>query len=291
MSSVSVVIPLYNAGVTIGEQLDALLAQTEADFEVIVADNGSSDRGADVVRRHGLAVTLVDASGMRGPSFARNRGAEAASGDKLLFCDADDVVDVRWVETLAAALERYDLAGGALELSDLNAGIAAWTNTGFDFMGREPLPYVASSNFAIRRGVFDELGGWRAHLLAGEDAALCWQAQLAGYTLGYEPAAVVHYRLPDTMAGYVAKQYRYGRYIVRVEREFAEFFGLTSSPLWKVGVAALRRPPRPSVPTVGAWLGGAAFAFGRAVEARSGQQTVSDRGSVGGAASGSNLPV
>ena len=103
-SLVSVVVALYNGADTIEAQLDALTLQSATGFEVIVADNGSTDLGPKIVIAHTVGAHLVDASNIRGQGHARNVGASVANGDLLLFCDQDDIVSPEWVEAMRAAL-------------------------------------------------------------------------------------------------------------------------------------------------------------------------------------------
>ena len=88
---VSVVIPAFNAELFIGETIDSVLAQTYPAYEVIVVDDGSSDRTRELVtERFGTRVRLVVQEN-QGPSAARNAGAAAARGDYLAVIDADDI--------------------------------------------------------------------------------------------------------------------------------------------------------------------------------------------------------
>jgi glycosyltransferase involved in cell wall biosynthesis len=104
---VSVVIPVRNAADHLEEQLAALASQTyEGSWEVVVADNGSTDASLEVVRSWALRVPhleIVDASDRAGPSHARNVGAAAARGRVLAFVDADDVAAPTWLAELVAA--------------------------------------------------------------------------------------------------------------------------------------------------------------------------------------------
>ncbi|MBB5828516.1 glycosyltransferase family 2 protein [Micromonospora carbonacea] len=84
---VSVVIPNYNYEKTLGACLDAVFAQTHRPYEVIVVDDGSTDRSRDIAARYPCRV--VDGGGNRGVSAARNIGARAATGDILFFVDSD----------------------------------------------------------------------------------------------------------------------------------------------------------------------------------------------------------
>src|SRR5690242_19491312 len=97
----SVIIPAYNAVRTLPATLTALRAQTyPADrLEVIVVDDGSTDATAEVAAAGGARV-LRQANA--GPAAARNRGAAAASGDFVLFTDADCEPIPTWVERMVA---------------------------------------------------------------------------------------------------------------------------------------------------------------------------------------------
>src|SRR5437764_13661053 len=95
MARVSVIIPAYNAAKTVGRAVDSVLAQTFADFELIVIDDGSTDSTAEVVqsRRDQRIRCITVANG--GVASARNRGLDLASGDLVAFLDADDA----WLPT------------------------------------------------------------------------------------------------------------------------------------------------------------------------------------------------
>ena len=96
--SVSVVIPAWNAGGTIGKCLDSIEKQTVPPDEVIVVDDGSSDNTSGIAGSHNLEVLSTD--GRKGPAAARNMGASAARGDILLFLDADVIVPPDLIEKI-----------------------------------------------------------------------------------------------------------------------------------------------------------------------------------------------
>ena len=77
---VSVIIPLYNKAPYVGRALESVAAQTLADFEVIVVDDGSTDGGADVVARFGDPRVRLITQANAGPGSARNRGINEAQG-------------------------------------------------------------------------------------------------------------------------------------------------------------------------------------------------------------------
>ncbi len=86
---ISVIIPAYNAAATIGKAIDSILAQGYPAHEIIVVDDGSTDRTGETVQTYGERVTYVHQDNA-GPSAARNRGVQQASGEWIAFLDADD---------------------------------------------------------------------------------------------------------------------------------------------------------------------------------------------------------
>lgn len=86
---ISVVIPAYNAESFIGETLESVRVQTFSDYEVIVVDDGSTDRTAEIASGYD-GVTVIGQSN-RGEAGARNTGIRAARGKYVAFLDADDI--------------------------------------------------------------------------------------------------------------------------------------------------------------------------------------------------------
>lgn len=214
----SVVIPAFNAGPWIAEQLDSLAAQREApDFEVLVCDNGSTDDTADVVASGDwpFPVRVVRADGRKGASHARNVGAEQARGDVLLFCDADDIVNDVWVRTLVDAVEASDgaLVAGALLHERFNDpevlaayGIPADPSPeqveAAPLVVEDPpafagfLPTAAGGNCALPRRTYLAVGGMDPDYPGGsEETDFAWRVQLAGTRVVSAPRATIQYRL------------------------------------------------------------------------------------------------
>ncbi|KQX69339.1 hypothetical protein ASD06_16505 [Angustibacter sp. Root456] len=203
----AVVIPVRNGGALFAEQLESLCRQDfTGTFEVVVADNGSTDDTGALVERFAsrLAVRLVDASQRSGPAHARNVGAAATDAQWIAYCDADDVADPSWLRLLFGARHRGDLVAGQLEARCLNDPDVLQARGFHEVATRLPdgparfLSYAASANLLIRREALGRIGGWDEDLRYCEDVDLCWRAQLAGLSLVYEPEAVMHYRFRGT---------------------------------------------------------------------------------------------
>lgn len=108
--SVSVVVPLYNAGHFVEAALDTVAAQMPRAAEVIVVDDGSTDDGAArVARRMGGALRLIRQSN-RGVAAARNVGLRAASQPRVAFLDADDLWCPGHLARLVAASDWFPTA-------------------------------------------------------------------------------------------------------------------------------------------------------------------------------------
>lgn len=86
----SVVIPSHNRSAWLVAALESVFAQTEPAFEIIVADDGSTDDTPDVLRKYEGRVKVLTQRNA-GPSAARNLGIAAATGDYIAFLDSDDL--------------------------------------------------------------------------------------------------------------------------------------------------------------------------------------------------------
>jgi glycosyltransferase involved in cell wall biosynthesis len=229
---VSVIVAAYNQEALIRQLLEALAAQTWRDtIEIVVADNNSTDRTSDVARSYigqirGLAV--IHAGRKQGQCAARNDAVQLSTGDLLLFVDGDDVPAADWVEQMVSAAARFDLVGGRLEVHELNQPEAVSrrpdpSGGGLTRLGFCALPYAVGTNFGISRAAFYDIGPWdESYTGGGEDAKICWTAQLNGYTIGAAPDAVVHYRLRSSLRELLRQTYGYGRAHARLRRDFRE---------------------------------------------------------------------
>jgi len=211
---ISVVLPVRDGMPWLEEQLRALARQDCPEpWEVVVADNGSLDGSGDFARRWASdddRFRVVDASALDGAPAARNVGVRAARGDLIAFCDADDVVWAGWLAACAEGLRNADIIAGAFDFWSLNGARkqpnapAAIRQLGF-------LPAGLGANLAVRRSVFDGVGGFDEDLLLGEDIDLCWRLQLQGFTFAIAPDAVVAKRELTGFAQVFRRAFSYGR--------------------------------------------------------------------------------
>lgn len=216
--SISVIVPVGVLDSHLDAQLQALARQdVRSPFEVLLADNTATGHLTEYVAQHPLRERLrleaVDASGDTGAGYARNRGARAATGDLLAFCDADDVVHPSWLRTLTQLASSFDVVGTAVEAETLNSARAlSWTPTvPPEKQGRTDfLPFAIGASMACWASVYSDLGGMDNRFRASQDVEFSWRAQLAGYTLGFSTEAVVAYRLRDELRPLLRQSFRLG---------------------------------------------------------------------------------
>ncbi|MBZ5734904.1 glycosyltransferase [Nocardioides sp. TRM66260-LWL] len=210
---VSVVVPCLDAETTLGRQLAALTAQVcRHPFEVIVADNGSTDGSREVAA--GFAdqgVRVVDASAVRGVGPARDAGVRAARADLVLHCDADDVVHDGWVEALTdALLAGADWVGGTTR-HVLPGGALLREETGLRRADLGDHRYAMGGNCGYHRAAWAEMGGFDASLPAAEEVDFFVRLEQHGHHGRAVPAAVLDYVQRDGLRALLRQQRRYGR--------------------------------------------------------------------------------
>ena len=107
---VSVIVPVYQAEKYLEKCINSILNQTYGDLELILIDDGSTDRCFDIIR----AFQQVDKriryfrQENSGVSVARNKGIEESKGTHILFVDADDIIDTKMLEYMMDKMIRYD---------------------------------------------------------------------------------------------------------------------------------------------------------------------------------------
>jgi glycosyltransferase involved in cell wall biosynthesis len=216
---ISVIIPVLNGEPHLSDQLAALASQTYAgNWELVVADNGCTDRSLMIVRGWSdrlPPVTIADATARRGLNHARNVGAATARGDFLAFCDADDVVSPGWLEAMAEAARHADLVGGRNEWEALNEpAIIAWRpSRPMTELMRDHgfLRYAPGGNLGVWTSVARTIGWDERFRFGSSDQDFAWRAQLAGHRLAFVPDAVVQLRFRRTLRAMAHQFYRYGR--------------------------------------------------------------------------------
>jgi glycosyltransferase involved in cell wall biosynthesis len=172
---ISVVVPAFNEEKLLGPTLQSIQAASRAfsergwNFELIVCDNNSTDRTRELAEAQGATVVFEPINQI---SRARNTGASAATGDWLIFVDADSKPSLALFHDVALAIESGKaLAGGALVKMD-RGGLGLWLVTKLWTLLSVTLRWCAGSFIFCDASAFREIGGFNLNLYAGEELDL-----------------------------------------------------------------------------------------------------------------------
>ncbi|HEU5208743.1 MAG TPA: glycosyltransferase [Longimicrobiales bacterium] len=195
----SVVIPAYNRAHLLPRAIGSVLAQTMPDLELIIVDDGSTDDTRALVEAITDPRVRYVHQQNAGAAAARNHGARLAQGTYITFLDSDDEARPHWLATLRTALEQAgaDVVCCGLEKHGDEAGVRTRVPEDmgpmFDHVtGR----FTNGGVFALRRSVFEEVGGYADSLRSGQHTELAMRliplVRRRGYVLHSIPDALVH---------------------------------------------------------------------------------------------------
>lgn len=212
---VSVIIPHLNGRHHLADCLGSLRCQTYQDFEVILADNGSTDGTREYVRSHFPEVRLLELGHNRGFTGACNAGWRLAQGKFIVLLNNDTEVEPNWLQAIIDAFERHPEAG-AVACKMLLFDQRDILHTAGDYYRVDGIPgnrgvwQPDSARYSREEYVFSACGGaaaYRSSMLdeigfldddfffSCEDVDLAWRANLAGWRVVYVPTAVVYHKL------------------------------------------------------------------------------------------------
>lgn len=174
----SIVIPAYNEEKYLGACLDSLKQQTYTDFEVVVVDNNSTDRTADVaiLKGEGLNIRVI-AEPQKGIAHARKKGFAEAKGEIIVSTDSDCTFPSDWLAKIAANFESTIVAVYGIGVLNYNSqfqrGLSELSFIAFlalnDFIGKKN---VCGFNFAVRKLAYESSEKFDTSLSMAEDVIL-----------------------------------------------------------------------------------------------------------------------
>lgn len=213
----SVVIGVYNGADQIGRCIESLLNQSypSSAYDIIVVENGSTDRTSEVVSRY--PVRLYN-NPVRGLAPARNFGLARSDADIIATTDADCVAHPDWLANLARHYADPEVGGvggqvmayahgerNLIEMfSDEFAPLVNFVSGDNEF-----LPFLVGANASFRRKLLNQIGGFNTRMLTGEDIDVSWRIQLETRArLAYAEDAIIYHHHRTTERG-LARLYRH----------------------------------------------------------------------------------
>ncbi|MBU7012062.1 MAG: glycosyltransferase family 2 protein [Theionarchaea archaeon] len=210
---ISVIVPVYNGESTIEKCIQSILDSDYSIKEVIVINDGSTDRTADIL--NSLTGTIVYYIPHSGKAAALNHGIQHASTD-IVTMDADTVVQKDTIKKLVQNLKIYDAVAGNVQVSN---------RTGF--LGRcQAVEHIRAAMFKKVAQYFDDidivpgpLGAFKkkifSHLQYGtslvEDMELTQKLREHNFTIGYEQEAVAYTEMPATWTSFLRQRFRWAK--------------------------------------------------------------------------------
>ncbi len=191
---ISVIIPVYNEENYIGKCLGSLFKQTFSNFEVIVIDDGSTDRTHEIVRKF-KRVNLINGE-HKGPGFSRNLGAKQARGEILVFVDADMIFDKNYIKNLTAPLKERGITGTThdceIAINTKNIWSRCWGRVRISKEDAKDIKIFR----AIRRDKFLEMGGFDPKYGYADDQSLWIKHRVKPVVA---PDTICYHRNPESL--------------------------------------------------------------------------------------------
>jgi glycosyltransferase involved in cell wall biosynthesis len=193
MAFISVIIPVFNREAYLREALDSVLKQTRPADEIIVVDDGSTDRSAEVAHSYGGCVRYVFQAN-QGIGGARNTGIAIARGDLIALLDSDDL----WLET---KLERQcDALSQHPEFDFVFCQMIQFSKPEVSqdeqpAFNHEAMAACLASGLLARREVFTKTGPYETDLRVGEFVSWIGRAQELGLRYDILPEVLLHRRV------------------------------------------------------------------------------------------------
>ena len=239
---VSVIVCTYNGAPTLEACLASLLQVDYPDYEIVVVDDGSTDRTSEIVDRfrHDPKLVPVHQKNM-GLSYARNVGAHTATGEVLAYTDGDCMADPDWLYYLVGTLLSGPYAG--VGGPNVSPPAANWVQACVSAAPGGPshvlltdvvAEHIPGCNMAFHRWAFDMVGGFNPeYRKAGDDVDFCWRLQNAGQVIAFSASAIVWHHRRFTLQAFRRQQEGYGEAESMLRFNHLVFFGPTGTAQWK----------------------------------------------------------
>jgi cellulose synthase/poly-beta-1,6-N-acetylglucosamine synthase-like glycosyltransferase len=235
--TVSVIVPAYNEAVVLRACVESILGTDSSLLEIIIVDDGSTDDTArvmaELVEAHEKVRALSQPNAGKGAAL--NRGIAHASGDVLVFVDADGVFSPMTIPWLLTGLRDPGVGAVCGDDRPVNTDrvqtrlLSVISHVGTGIARRalsvlHCLPIVSGNIGAFRADLVRRVGGFRTDTV-GEDLELTWRIYGAGYRVAFEPRAIVLAESPSTLRSLWRQRLRWSRGLLQTVRRHWNMVG------------------------------------------------------------------
>ena len=213
---ISVVVCTYNGERTLRDCLEGLTALRYPNYEVIIVNDGSTDGTLAITREFSFRVISTPNMGL---SSARNTGLSAANGEIVAYIDDDAYPDPDWLTYLASTFSSTEhVSVGGPNLAPAGDGWIADAVANAPggpchvLLSDDEAEHIPGCNMAFRKSALQAVGGFDPRFrVAGDDVHVCWLLAERGWTLGFNPAALVWHHRRNSVRAYFRQQKGYGK--------------------------------------------------------------------------------
>lgn len=243
---VSVVVPAYNSAKTIGNAVEALLAQDypKENLEIILVDDGSDDETGEIVKKYPVKYLYQK---NKGPAVARNLGWKFSSSNIVCFTDSDCVPEKDWISKIIKAYTSEQIAGvgGSYDIVNSESLFASCIHE--EIVQRhlkmpKEVNYLGAFNVSYRRSILEEVGGFNESYsdASGEDNDVAYRVVKKGYTLIFDKNIRVGHYHPTSLLRYLKQQFKHGFWRMKLYKDhpdmskgdvYAGLLGFVQPPL------------------------------------------------------------
>lgn len=200
---ISVIVPCYNYAQFLRECVESVLRQTYKDFEIIIVNDGSPDHTSEVCQQllsdyPEAAIQVIEQSNSGDPAVARNQGIDLAKGEWILCLDADDWINLNFLQACMNTLEQNPHLGILYpRLHETGASQALWNPIPYDVLLLSRLNIIPTASL-FRKSDWRRLGGIKTGVIIAEDWDF-WLSCLRAEIFGQQVAdAILYHRVhPD----------------------------------------------------------------------------------------------
>lgn len=228
MPFVSIVVPVFNEETLISKSLFSLLKQDYPKdlFEIIVVDNGSSDRSAEIIQSFPVQYVFEE---KKGAGAARNAGARRSIGELIAFIDADCIAYPNWISNLVSSLDKssYGAVGGDCRIFSKKSLIdnylahrGYYSQTEFFSPDYSFFPWLMTGNLMVCREAFFKVGGFDETLLRGEDIDFSWRLIKNGFQLRHVSCFEVLHLRSSNLLNFYLKLFRDGKASILISHRY-----------------------------------------------------------------------